>query len=136
MKRLALAVAVASALFAAGLGHAAPARAENVPGTAGASDAMLAVAADGSPRVAFAAADGSLVLGTRSADGTWTEQTIAGLPGSRVLVVGLEVAPTGATVLLAEDPAAHWLALAEQQGSVWRVRTVATAPAATAIDPS
>jgi hypothetical protein len=90
---------------------------------------MLAVAADGSPRVAFAAADGSLVVGTRSADGTWSEQTIAGLPGSRVLVVGLEVAPSGATVLLAEDPAAHWLALAEQQGATWRVRTVAKAPA-------
>jgi hypothetical protein len=127
VKRLALAVAVASALFAAGLGHAAPARAENVPGTGGASDAMLAVAADGSPRVAFAAADGSLVVGTRSVDGTWTEQTIAGLPGSRVLVVGLAVAPSGATVLLAEDPAAHWLALAEQQGAAWRVRTVAKA---------
>lgn len=129
MKRLALVVAVASALFAAGLSHTGVARAENVPDSAGASDAMLAVAADGSPRVAFAAADGSLVLGTRSGDGTWTEQTIAGLPGSRVLVVGLAVAPSGATVLLAEDPAAHWLALAEQRVGGWTVRTVAKAPA-------
>jgi hypothetical protein len=128
VKRLALALAVASALFAAGLGRAGLAQAENVPGSAGASDAMLAVAADGSPRVAFAAADGSLVLGTRSLDGTWTEQTITGLPGSRVLVVGLVVAPSGSTVLLAEDPAAHWLALAEQIGAAWRVRTVAKAP--------
>jgi hypothetical protein len=128
VKRLALAVAVASALFAAGLGRAGLAQAENVPGSAGASDAMLAVAADGSPRVAFAAADGSLVLGTRSVDGTWTEQTITGLPGSRVLVVGLAVDPSGSTVLLAEDPAAHWLALAEQIGAAWRVRTVAKAP--------
>ena len=123
-----LAFAVASALFAVGLARAGLAQAENVPGSAGASDAMLAVAADGSPRVAFAAADGSLVLGTRSADGTWTEQTISGLPGSRVLVVGLDVAPSGSTVLLAEDPAAHWLALAEQTGAAWRVRTVAKAP--------
>jgi hypothetical protein len=128
VKRLALALAVASALFAAGLGRAGLAQAENVPGSAGASDAMLAVAADGSPRVAFAAADGSLVLGTRSVDGTWTEQTITGLPGSRVLVVGLAVDPSGSTVLLAEDPAAHWLALAEQIGAAWRVRTVAKAP--------
>jgi hypothetical protein len=128
VKRLALALAVASALFAAGLGRAGPVQAENVPGSAGASDAMLAVAADGSPRVAFAAADGSLVLGTRSVDGTWTEQTITGLPGSRVLVVGLAVDPSGSTVLLAEDPAAHWLALAEQIGAAWRVRTVAKAP--------
>ena len=129
VKRLALAVAVASALFLVGLGRAGLARAENVPGSTGSSDAMLAVAADGSPRVAFAAADGSLVLATRAVAGGWTEQTISGLPGPRVLVVGLAVAPSGSTVLLAEDPAAHWLALAEQSGSTWSVRTVATAPA-------
>lgn len=129
MKRLALAVAIASALFLAGLSHAGLARAENVPGSAGASDAMLAVAPDGSPRVAFAAADGSLVLATRSVAGGWTEQAISGLPGSPVLVVGLEVAPSGSTVLLAEDPAAHWLALAEQRAGGWSVRTVARAPA-------
>ena len=126
MKRLA--VAVASALFAVGLARAGLAQAENVPNSVGASDAMLAVSSDGSPRVAFAAADGSLVLGTRAADGTWSEQTIAGLPGSRVLVVGLAVAPSGSTVLLAEDPASRWLALAEQTGAGWRVRTVAKAP--------
>lgn len=126
--RLALAAAIASALFGATLLTAGRARAESVPGSAAASDAMLAVAPDGTPRVAFAAADGSLVLATRGADGTWADETVPGLPGPRLLVVGLAAGPTGSTTVLAEDPAAHWLALAEQRGGVWSVRTVATAP--------
>lgn len=128
VKRLALAAAIASALFGATLAHAGLADAETVPGSNAASDAMLAVAPDGSPRVAFAAADGSLVVAARAADGTWAEQTVGGLPGPRLLVVGLAAGPDGSTVLLAEDPGAHWLALAEQGGAGWKVRTVATAP--------
>ena len=42
--------------------------------------------------------------------------------------MGLSVAPSGAASLLAEDPAGHWLALAEQQGASWLVRVVARAP--------
>ena len=121
--RVALAAVLASALLLPGL-----ARAELVPGSQGAQDALLAVAPDGSPRVAFVGADGSLQLAARAGDGTWTAQGIAGLPGARALVVGLGVAPGGGTDLLAEDPNGQWLALAEQQGASWRVRTVATAP--------
>ncbi|HVM57366.1 MAG TPA: hypothetical protein VMT74_07880 [Gaiellaceae bacterium] len=124
MKRLALAVAAASALVSAQAGIAG---AESVPGSAGATDAMLAVAADGSPRVAFAAADGSLVVASRTADGIWADEDVAGLPGAP-LVVGLAAGPAGA-VVLAEDPQAHWLDLAEQRAGGWTVRTVARAPA-------
>ena len=45
--RLALVVAVASALLAPGLLYTGLARAENVPDSGGASDAMLAVAVEG-----------------------------------------------------------------------------------------
>jgi len=123
MKRVALGVVIASALLAAG-----PAAAETVPGSAGATDAMLAVAPDGSPLVGFAGADGSLVVAARSGDGTWADGTVPGLPGPGPLVVGVAVAPAG-PVVLAEDPHGRWLALAEQRAGVWTVRKVATAPA-------
>lgn len=124
MTRLALGALALSALLAPGV-----ARAELVPGSQGAQDSLLAVAPDGTPRVAFVAADGSLQVATRSAAGTWSAQTLNGLPGPRALVVGLAVAPSGATVALVEDAGGQWLSLAEQTGSTWRVRTVATAPA-------
>ena len=124
MTRLALAVAIASALVWA---RAGTANAESVPGSAGATDAMLAVAPDGSPRVAFAAADGSLVVASRSADGIWSDEGVLRLPGAP-LVVGLAAGPAGA-VVLAEDPKAHWLDLAERRAGTWSVRTVARAPA-------
>lgn len=124
MKRVALAAVVASALLAPGL-----ARAETLPGSLGSADAALAVAPDGSPRVAFVAADGSLELASRSADGVWTEQVLGGFPGANVLVVGLETRPDGTGVLLAEDAGSRWLALAEQSATgAWSVRTVAAAP--------
>jgi hypothetical protein len=118
VKRAAFVVVLASALLGPPF-----ARAEIVPGSEGAQDALLAVAPDGSPRVAFVAADGTLQVATRAADGSWSSQILSGLPGARALVVGL----TG-TDLLAEDPGGHWLALAEQQAGSWRVRTIAIAP--------
>ena len=74
--RVALGAVLASALLLPGL-----ARADLLPGSQGAQDALLAVAPDGSPRVAFVAADGSLQVAARAADGTWSAQTLAGLPG-------------------------------------------------------
>jgi hypothetical protein len=121
--RAALVLGIASALLLPTL-----ARAETIPGSQGATDSALAVAPDGSPRVAFAAADGSLQVAARSADGNWAAQAIAGLPGPSSLIVGLAVTPAGATDLLVEDPGGHWLALAEQQPAGWRVRTVARSP--------
>ena len=125
MTRAALGVVLAaSALLVPGL-----ARAETLPGTLGSADSALAVAPDGSPRVAFVAADGSLQLATRSADGVWAAQALTGLPGPNVLVVGLDTRPDGSTVLLAEDAGGRWLALAEEAAAGgWTVRTVAAAP--------
>jgi hypothetical protein len=124
VKRVALAAVVASALLAPGL-----ARAETLPGSIDSADAALAVAPDGSPRVAFVAADGSLELAARSADGVWTEQLLGGLPGANVLVVGFETRTDGTGILLAEDAGSHWLALAEENlTGAWSVRTVAAAP--------
>ena len=121
-------LALGALLLVAALSLPGVARAELVPGSAGAQDALLAIAPDGSPRAAFVAADGSLVVATRTADGIWSAQTVTGLPGPRVLVVGLAVSPDGVTYLLAEDPAGHWLALADLRSGSWQVRTVAGAP--------
>ena len=124
VKRAVLVAMLASALLLPGL-----ARAETLPGSQGAQDALLAVAPDGTPRIGFVGADGTLELAARSLDGIWSEQPLAGLPGPRTLVVGLAVTSSGSTDLLAEDPNGGWLALAEQTGATWRVRTVAKAPA-------
>ena len=121
-------VALLGAVLALALLLPGLARAELVPGSQGAQDALLAVAPDGSPRVAFVAADGSLEVATRTADGVWSTQALAGLPGPRALVVGLGAVAGGGTDLLAEDPNGQWLALAEEQGASWRIRTVAAAP--------
>lgn len=121
---MALAAVVASALLVPGL-----ARAEPLPGSQGSPDAMLAVAPDGSPRVAFVGADGSLQVASRTPDGVWSAQALTGLPGPNLLVVGLDVAPDGTTALLTEDTGGRWLELAEQDAAgAWNVRTVAAAP--------
>jgi hypothetical protein len=121
VKRLALGVVLLSALLLPSLAHA-----ELLPGSAGATDSLLVVGADGSPHVAFVAADGSVVLAVRSADGSWAEQTLPAVTGSPALV-GLELGPAGA-VLLLEATDGSRLSLAEQRPSGWQVRTVATAP--------
>jgi hypothetical protein len=121
VKRLALAAALLFALTLPGL-----ARAELVPGSTGATDSLLAVAADGSPRVAFVAADGSIVFSTREADGSWQEQPVPATLAAPALV-GLQLGPAGA-VLLLEASNGSRLVLAEQGPTGWRVRTVASSP--------
>jgi hypothetical protein len=123
VKRAALAASLASALLWPALAHA-----EMVPGSQGATDATLAVAPDGTPRVAFVLGDGSLRILSRSGDGIWTSAAVSGLPGPRVVIVSLAVGSGGAATLLAEDAGGRWLALVEQRGGGWRVRTVARAP--------
>lgn len=121
VKRHALAAALLCVFALPGV-----ARGELVPGSSGAQDSLLAVAADGSPLVSFVDASGTIELATRTVDGVWT---VAPLPlgaGSQALV-GLAVTTRGVT-LLVEATGGAWLRLAEQTASGWRVRTVATAP--------
>jgi hypothetical protein len=121
VKRLALGAALFLALTLPSLAQAEP-----VPGSTGATDSLLAVGADGLPRVAFVAADGSIVFAARAADGSWAEQNVPAAAGQQALV-GLELAPAGA-VLLVEATDGSRLSLAEQRPVGWQVRTIATAP--------
>jgi hypothetical protein len=121
VKRLALGAVLFLVLTVPSLAHA-----ELVPGSAGAKDSLLAVGADGLPRVAYVAADGSIVFAVRSAAGSWAEQTVPAPTGSQALI-GLELAPTGA-VLLIEATDGSRLSLAEQRTAGWQIRTIATAP--------
>ena len=82
------------------LALAAPvaARAELVaPGIA---SGALAIAFDGSPRVAYVQGT-ALVLASRTESG-WTSGRVAGLPGAGGLVAGIAVAPSGRVAVLAE----------------------------------
>ena len=128
MKGVALAAAVLAAFAAPGL-----ARAELIPGSAGAQDSLLAIRSDGTPLVAYVAADNSVVLGVRSAAGTWTTQPVA-MPKltSPPAVVGLAQTATG-TALLAEATNGSRLVLAEQRNGVWTTRVIANAPVAGAL---
>ena len=128
VRRLALAAAVVAAFAAPGL-----ARAELIPGTAGAQDSLLAIRSDGTPLVAYVAADNTVVLATRSAAGTWTAQPVA-MPklSAPPALVGLAQTATG-TALLTEATNGSRLVLAEQRNGVWTTRVVANAPVAGAL---
>src|SRR5690348_7771272 len=95
----------------AGLGLAAlpgPARAELVAPTT--SEALLAVAPDGSPRVAYLSGR-DVVVGRRTAEG-WRFARAGQVPGTRPVLAGLAVDKRGRTSLLAEASNGSWLALA------------------------
>jgi len=111
---LALAAALAVSLLLP-----AVAAAEDVPGSEIATDATLAVAPDGSPRVAFVGG-GELRVAARGADGSWTAETAAPLPGSSAIVDSAAVAPGGASFVLVQDPNGRWLALEERTTAGWR----------------
>ena len=86
---------------------------------AGPSDGALAVARDGSPRVAWI--DGSrLVVATR--DGSWRSATVATLPGADGRIAGVS-----ANAVLVEARRT-WIRLVVRTGSRWRVHVVANAP--------
>jgi hypothetical protein len=110
VKRLALAAVLFLALTLPSL-----ARAELVPGSAGATDSLLA------------AADGSIIFAARSAPGSWAEQTVPAPAAGEQALVALELGPAGA-VLLTESTDGSRLSLAEQSAAGWQVRTIATAP--------
>jgi hypothetical protein len=80
--------------------------------------ALLAVAADGSPRVAFVSGR-DLVLARRSASG-WTFVRLGRVPGTRPVLAGLAVDGRGRSSVLVEDDHGAWLALA-RPGSKLRV---------------
>ena len=128
MRRLALAAAVFAVFAAPGL-----ARAELIPGTAGAQDSLLAMRSDGTPLVGYVAADDSIVLAARDAAGAWTTQPVA-MPklSAHPAIVGLAQTAAG-TALLAEATNGSRLVLAEQRNGVWTTRVIANAPVAGAL---
>lgn len=116
-------VKLASGLAAVLLSLAAPAlaRAETIPGTQQARDALLAVGPDGTPHVAYVTAADTVAVAARAADGTWSAQPVA-VPAGTLL--GFD-----GTALLVEasDGSKLWLALAGADGA-WQTRRIATAP--------
>ena len=118
-----LAACVAAALA---LSLPAAARAELVPGTAGALDGALALSADGVPQVA-AIVGGRLVLASRGGD-VWTTSTAPALPSARAFVAGLAAAPGRRVYALVEEASGRWLVLAERGGSGWRLRVLVRHP--------
>ena len=111
--KYALATALALALLLP-----AAARAELVPGSVAATDGSLAVAPDGSPRVAYFAS-GQLVVASRDGDGAWTVEETAALPGSNALIDAV-AAGSGSVFVLVQDSGGRWLALEERTASGWR----------------
>jgi hypothetical protein len=92
----------------AGLASASPARAEIVTPSRG--SALLAVAPDGSPRVAFLSGR-DVVVGRRAASG-WTFARLGRVPGTRPVLAGLVVDGRGRSSVLVEQERGAWLALA------------------------
>jgi hypothetical protein len=93
----------------AGLALPAPARAEIVAPTTSAG--LLAVAPDGSPRVAYLSG-GDLVLAQRTASG-WVSQGLGHAPAGAALF-GLVVDAAGRSSVLVEADNGAWLALASR----------------------
>jgi hypothetical protein len=106
--RLALPLAALVALAAP-----AAALAEVVPGAS--TNAVLAVAADGTPRVA-SESGGRLTVEARDATGAWSTVRTATLPEAGVLLEGIAVEPSGAVDVLAGDAHGRWLVLADARG--------------------
>jgi len=97
---------------------ASPAPAEIVAPTQG--QALLAVAPDGSPRVAFVSGR-DLVL-ARRAGARWTFTRLGRVPGTRPVLAGLVVDGRGRASVLVEQERSGWLALARPGA---RLRVVA-----------
>ena len=84
------------------------------------SDALLAVAPDGSPRVLFSSGR-DIVLGRRTTAG-WRFKRAGQVPGTRPVLVGLVVDGRARASVLVEGEGGAWLALASRGG---RLRVVA-----------
>lgn len=88
-----------------------------------ADDAALALAPDGTPRVAYAAA-GALFLASPRRDGSWASTRLGRLPSGRPRVAGLELDSRGRAFVLVEDQNGRWLRLAHRPRRTWRLRVV------------
>jgi len=107
----------------------APARAEIVSPTTG--PGLLAVAGDGSPRVAFLSGR-DVVVARRTAAG-WTFARAGRAPGQIPVLSGLVVDPAGRSSTLVEAENGSWLALAGRRG---KLRVVARPSRGTSLGPA
>jgi hypothetical protein len=80
------------------------------------SEALLAVAPDGSPRVAFTS--GRDVVVARRADGRWRFVRAGRVPGTRQVIAGLVVDGRLRTSVLVEAENGSWLALSSRGGKL------------------
>lgn len=98
----------------AGLALPAPAGAEIVTPTT--SPALLAVAADGSPRVAFLS--GRDVVVARRASGGWKFARVGRVPNVRAILSGLVADRAGRVSVLVQAENGSWLALSRRGGKL------------------
>jgi hypothetical protein len=98
----------------AGLAFPAPAGAEIVTPTM--SPALLAVAADGSPRVAFLS--GRDVVVARRASGGWKFARVGRVPNVRAILSGLVADRAGRVSVLVQAENGSWLALSRRGGKL------------------
>jgi hypothetical protein len=90
-----------------------------------ADDAILALAPNGSPRVAYATA-GALFLASPRGDGSWRAARVGLLPAGTPRVAGLEIDARGRALVLVQDDEGRWLRLADRVGTRWRFRSGVT----------
>jgi hypothetical protein len=115
----------------AALALASPAQAEVV--AKGVDDGILALAADGTPYVAYTSG-GVLYVSTRGQNGSWRQIRLGRLPGVDVTLAGIKVSerPHRYVSVLVEDGHGRWVVLA--RGS--RIQTLATAAKGSSYGPA
>jgi hypothetical protein len=114
-----------------GLAIAPPAQAELV--TSQADQGLLAVAADGTPYVAYTVGR-NLFMTLRTKQGRWQAARLGRLPGANVTLAGIRVSerPHRYVSVLAEDLQGRWLSLA--RGS--RITSIARPAAGSSLGPA
>jgi len=90
-----------------------------VPGIA---SGALAIAPDGSPRVAYVEG-AELMLASRVESG-WTSERVAALPGAGGTITGIAVSPSGRVAALAEARTGRWLVLYERGAHLRRLTSL------------
>jgi len=107
------------------------ARAEIV--TSQTDQGVLAIAADGTPYVAYTIGR-QLYVATRAHPDRWQARRLGGLPGGRVLLAGIAVSerPRRSVSVLAEDEQGAWVVLARGN----RIETLARAGAKSSFGPA